>query len=125
ECYLTDVVEVAAEAGLAVTAVTIDADDVLGVNNRAELAEAEALWQQRRRRQVMLSGVTMIDPGSVFFSWDTEIGPDTVVEPNVWFGPGVKVGREAAIHACSHLEGATVGDHVSVGPFARLRPGTR
>ncbi|MBX3532272.1 MAG: bifunctional UDP-N-acetylglucosamine diphosphorylase/glucosamine-1-phosphate N-acetyltransferase GlmU [Rhizobiaceae bacterium] len=125
EYYLTDVVEVAAEAGLAVTAVTIDADDVLGVNNRAELAEAEALWQQRRRRQVMLSGVTMIDPGSVFFSWDTEVGAETVVEPNVWFGPGVKVGRDVAIHAYSHLEGATVGDHVSVGPFARLRPGTR
>lgn len=124
EYYLTDIVEIASSAGLAVAAVVVDASDVLGVNNRAELAQAEALWQARRRHQIMLSGVTMIDPGSVFLSWDTEIGTDTVIEPNVWFGPGVRVGSGATIHACSHIEGAVVGDEVSVGPFARLRPGT-
>ncbi len=125
EFYLTEVVEIASAAGLAVTAVTIDATDVLGVNNRVELAEAEHHWQQRRRREVMMSGVTIIDPASVFFSWDTRIGPDCVIEPNVWFGPGVTVGSRVAIHASSHLEGASVGDDVAVGPFARLRPGTR
>jgi bifunctional UDP-N-acetylglucosamine pyrophosphorylase/glucosamine-1-phosphate N-acetyltransferase len=125
EYYLTDTVEIASEAGLAVAAIVIDADDVLGVNNRVELSEAESIWQHRRRRDMMLSGVTLIDPSTVFFSWDTEIGADTVVEPNVWFGPGVKVGRQAAIHANSHIEGASVGDRASVGPFARLRPGTK
>ncbi len=125
EYYLTDIVEIGNDAGLRVGAVEVDSDDVLGVNNRAELAEAEQIWQRRKRRDVMLSGVTMIDPSTVYFSHDTTIGADTVIEPDVWFGPGVTVGSGVAVHAFSHLEGAIVGDQVSVGPFARLRPGTR
>jgi bifunctional UDP-N-acetylglucosamine pyrophosphorylase/glucosamine-1-phosphate N-acetyltransferase len=98
-------------------------ENALGINNRAELAEAESMWQKRRRREAMLSGVTLIAPETVFFSHDTEVGPDTVVEPNVWFGPGVSIASAAKIHAFSHIEGATVGPHADVGPFARLRPG--
>ncbi len=123
EYYMTDVVSLAHEAGLTVVATEAGYDNVLGINNRAELAQAEKLWQQRRRREMMLSGVTMLDPESVYFSHDTEIGPDTVVEPGVFFGPGVKVAGGAVIHAFSHLEGATVAGGASVGPFARLRPG--
>ena len=123
EYYLTDIVEIATAQGLDVVATEASFENALGVNTRAELAEAEAIWQKRRRREAMLSGVTLIAPETVFFSHDTEIGRDTVVEPNVWFGPGVTVAAGAKIHAFSHIEGATVGPAADVGPFARLRPG--
>ncbi len=123
EYYMTDAVEIATERGLEVVAIEVASADILGINTRAELAEAEAIWQSRRRREAMLSGVTLIDPATVYFSHDTEIGPDALVEPNVWFGPGVKVAGGAVIHAFSHLEGASVAKGASVGPFARLRPG--
>ncbi|PSJ59905.1 bifunctional UDP-N-acetylglucosamine diphosphorylase/glucosamine-1-phosphate N-acetyltransferase GlmU [Pseudaminobacter soli (ex Li et al. 2025)] len=123
EYYLTDVVEIAHAAGLKVVATEASYDSVLGINNRAELAEAEAIWQKRKRREVMLSGVTMISPETVFFSHDTEIDPDVLIEPNVYFGSGVAVASGAIIHAFSHLEGANVGPRAEIGPFARLRPG--
>jgi bifunctional UDP-N-acetylglucosamine pyrophosphorylase/glucosamine-1-phosphate N-acetyltransferase len=123
EYYLTDIVEIAANAGLNVAATEASAESVLGINTRAELAEAEAIWQRRRRREAMLSGVTLIAPETVHFSYDTEIGQDTLVEPNVWFGTGVKIAGGVTIHAFSHLEGASVAAGAEVGPFARLRPG--
>lgn len=123
EYYLTDIVGIAAGRGLEVAAVEASFENALGINNRAELAEAEAIWQKRRRREVMLSGVTLLAPETVYFSFDTEIGPDAVVEPDVWFGPGVTVAAGARIHAFSHIEGAAIGPNAEVGPFARLRPG--
>ncbi|SFT92703.1 bifunctional UDP-N-acetylglucosamine diphosphorylase/glucosamine-1-phosphate N-acetyltransferase GlmU [Mesorhizobium sp. YR577] len=123
EYYLTDIVEIADAAGLAVVATEASFESVLGINNRAELAEAEAIWQKRKRREMMLSGVTMIAPETVFFSHDTEIGAETIIEPSVFFGPGVKVASNAKIHAFSHIEGALIGPSADVGPFARLRPG--
>jgi bifunctional UDP-N-acetylglucosamine pyrophosphorylase/glucosamine-1-phosphate N-acetyltransferase len=123
EYYLTDIVEIAGRNGLEVVATEATFENALGINNRAELAEAEAIWQKRRRQEAMLSGVALIAPETVYFSHDTEIGADTVVEPNVWFGPGVTVESGATIHAFSHLEGATVASGCEVGPFARLRPG--
>lgn len=125
EYYLTDAVAVARSQGWTV-GVTIGPEaDMMGVNSRADLARAEAVFQTRRRAQMMAEGVTLIDPGSVFFSHDTEIGADSVVEPHVWFGPGVRVGRGVRIKAFSHLEGVTVAEAAEVGPYARLRPGTR
>ncbi len=123
EYYLTDIVEIATGDGLDVVATEASAESVLGINNRAELAEAEAIWQRRRRHQVMLSGVTLIAPDTVYFSHDTEIGQDTLVEPNVWFGPGVEISSGVTIHAFSHIEGASVATGSQVGPYARLRPG--
>ncbi|MCR4267373.1 bifunctional UDP-N-acetylglucosamine diphosphorylase/glucosamine-1-phosphate N-acetyltransferase GlmU [Nitratireductor sp. ZSWI3] len=123
EYYLTDIVGIAAGRGLAVRAVEADFESALGINNRAELAAAEAIWQQRRRRAAMLDGVTMIAPETVFFSHDTVIGRDTLLEPNVFFGPGVKIGGNVTIRTACHIEEAQVADGVSVGPFARLRPG--
>jgi len=125
EYYLTDIVEIARDRLKPVVATVASAEDVLGINTRAELAEAEALWQKRARRTLMLSGVTMIDPGSVHLSWDTAIGVDSVVEPNVFFGSGVTIGAGATIHGFSHLERCTVGDGAEIGPFARLRPEAR
>jgi bifunctional UDP-N-acetylglucosamine pyrophosphorylase/glucosamine-1-phosphate N-acetyltransferase len=123
EYYLTDIVGIANERGLKVVATEASYENALGINNRAELAEAEAIWQRRKRREMMLNGVTLIAPETVFFSHDTEIGADTVVEPNVYFATGVKIAGGAQIRAFSHLEGATVASGSEVGPFARLRPG--
>jgi len=123
EYYLTDIVEIANSRGLLVVACEADLESALGINNRAELAEAEAVWQNRKRREMMLSGVTLTAPETVFFSYDTEIGPDTVIEPNVWFGPGVRIASGVHIHAFCHIEGAEVESGAAVGPFARLRPG--
>lgn len=125
EYYLTDIVEIARSRGKKVVAIEVDAASVLGVNNRVELAEAEAIFQSRARRELMLSGVSMVAPETVWLSWDTEIGAETLVEPNVWFGPGVKIAESVVIHAFSHIEGASVASGAQIGPFARLRPGTR
>jgi bifunctional UDP-N-acetylglucosamine pyrophosphorylase/glucosamine-1-phosphate N-acetyltransferase len=123
EYYLTDVVEIARSAGGKVVAVDAPETEVAGCNNRAELAYLEKLWQERRRHELMISGVTMIAPETVFLSFDTEIGQDAVIEPNVVFGPGAVVEGGAVIHAFSHIEGARVASGATVGPFARLRPG--
>ena len=123
EFYLTDVVEIARARGKKVVALEVDAASVLGVNTRVELAEAEGLFQAKRRREMMLAGVSMVAPETVWFSWDTEIGPDTLLEPNVVFGPGVKIESNVTIHAFCHLEGARVASGAQIGPFARLRPG--
>jgi bifunctional UDP-N-acetylglucosamine pyrophosphorylase/glucosamine-1-phosphate N-acetyltransferase len=123
EYYLTDAVEIAHTRGLSVVAIEAPADEVLGVNNRAELAAVEAVWQRRARLAAMLAGVSLIAPETVFFAHDTALARDVVVEPNVVFGPGVTVEEGATIHAFSHLEGATIEAGATVGPFARLRPG--
>ena len=123
EFYLTDIVEIANRQDLVVVASEAGNESAVGINNRAELAEAEAVWQQKKRRELMLSGVTLIAPETVFLSHDTQIGADTVIEPNVWFGPGVRVASGVRIHAFSHLEEAVVETGAAVGPFARLRPG--
>lgn len=124
EYYLTDIVEIAHAKGLSVTSTEAPYESLLGINNRAELAEAEAIWQRRARRAAMLAGVTMVAPETVFLSHDTEIGADTVLEPNVVFGPGARIAEGVVIHAFSHIEGATVATGATVGPYARLRPGT-
>jgi bifunctional UDP-N-acetylglucosamine pyrophosphorylase/glucosamine-1-phosphate N-acetyltransferase len=124
EYYLPEIVNIAIAAGRhCAVVVTDDPDEVAGINSRAELAAAEARWQRARRAQAMAEGATLAAPETVFFSWDTRLGRDVVVEPNVVFGPGVEVADGAAIHAFCHLEGARVASGGSVGPFARLRPG--
>ncbi|OXS99091.1 UDP-N-acetylglucosamine diphosphorylase/glucosamine-1-phosphate N-acetyltransferase [Notoacmeibacter marinus] len=123
EYYLTDIVALARAEGHKVVAREIAFESVLGINNRVELAEAEAIWQRRTRHRMMVDGVTLMQPASVHFSWDTAIGQDTLVEPNVVFGPAVSIGRSVTIRAFSHIEGATVADSAEIGPFARLRPG--
>jgi bifunctional UDP-N-acetylglucosamine pyrophosphorylase/glucosamine-1-phosphate N-acetyltransferase len=123
EYYLTDAVEVARRQGLTTIALIAPEAEVQGVNDRAQLAGAEADFQKRRRLEAMASGATLIAPDTVFFSHDTRIGRDVVIEPNVVFGPGVSVADGAVIHAFSHLEGASVGAGATIGPYARLRPG--
>jgi bifunctional UDP-N-acetylglucosamine pyrophosphorylase/glucosamine-1-phosphate N-acetyltransferase len=123
EFYLTGIVGLATDNGLRCDAIELPAEELVGINTRAELAEAEALMQSRLRHAVMASGVTLVAPETVFLSADTRLGRDVVVEPNVTFGPGVKVGDGALIRSFCHLEGAVVGAGAQIGPFARLRPG--
>lgn len=123
EYYLTDLVEIVRAAGGRAVAVEAPETELTGCNNRAELAAIERIWQERRRRELMISGVSMVAPETVFLSFDTEIGQDTLIEPNVVFGPGVRVEAGCVIHAFCHLEGAHVASGATVGPYARLRPG--
>ncbi len=123
EFYVTDLVEIAGRRGLIATARMASEAEVMGVNDRVQLARAEAAMQNRLREQAMRNGATLIAPETVFFSFDTELGRDVVVEPHVVFGPGVRVADGVVIHAFSHLEGARVATGASIGPYARLRPG--
>jgi bifunctional UDP-N-acetylglucosamine pyrophosphorylase/glucosamine-1-phosphate N-acetyltransferase len=123
EFYLTDLVEISARRGLRAISRLAPEDEVMGVNDRVQLARAEAAMQRRLRAQAMLGGATLIAPDTVFLSMDTQIGRDVLIEPHVVIGPGVTLDDGAVIHAFSHLEGAHVASGASIGPYARLRPG--
>ena len=123
EYYLTDLAALARAEGASVEVVTCDEAETLGINSRSDLAVAETVFQARARAEALTSGVTLEAPDTVFFSMDTRIDRDVVVEPNVVFGPGVRVDTGARIRAFSHLEGCHVGAGAVVGPYARLRPG--
>jgi len=125
EYYLTDAVALARARNLNVTVCEAPEEEVMGINDRSQLAEAEAELQKRMRNAALESGVTLVAPETVFFSADTQLGKDVTIEPNVVFGPGVVVKDGATIRAFSHLEGAEVGEGAVVGPYARLRPGTK
>jgi len=123
EYYLTDVVELARARGASTRAVMADEDAVMGVNAQGELAVAEALFQKVQRETFLAAGVTMAAPDTVHFSFDTEVGAGTVIEPFVVFGPGAKIAPGARIRSFSHVEGAVVAGGAEVGPYARLRLG--
>ncbi len=123
EFYLTDAVAIAAELGFAAGVEIAMESETMGVNDRAQLAAAEAEMQKRLRERAMAEGATLIAPETVFLSEDTKIGRDAVIEPHVVIGKGVEIGEGAVIHSFSHLEGAKIGPNASIGPFARLRPG--
>ena len=123
EYYLTDIVGLAWDTGRSATAVTCAESETMGVNTRAQLAEAEAEFQSKMRAEMLENGITMIAPETVFFAHDTIVGRDTIIEPNVVFGPEVTVESGATIRAFSHLEGCHVSRGAIIGPYARLRPG--
>ncbi len=125
EFYLTDAVALARGDRLDARIIRSETEEVLGVNARAELAEAEAQMQRRLRAAAMADGATLIAPETVFLSHDTRIGRDVVIEPHVVIGEGVAIEDGATIKAFSHLQGAHIGPGATVGPFARLRPGAR
>jgi bifunctional UDP-N-acetylglucosamine pyrophosphorylase/glucosamine-1-phosphate N-acetyltransferase len=125
EFYLTDAVVVARSLGLSCVVREASEEEVMGINDRKQLAEAEATLQTRLRAAALAGGATLIAPDTVFLSADTRIGRDAVIEPYVVFGPGCVVGEGARVRAFSHLEGARLDKGASVGPFARLRPGAR
>jgi bifunctional UDP-N-acetylglucosamine pyrophosphorylase/glucosamine-1-phosphate N-acetyltransferase len=125
EYYLTDAVAIARTMGLKAVVIETEEDDVRGINTKAQLAEAEAVLQQRLRQAALEAGVTLVAPETVFLCADTKFGRDVTVEPFVVFGPGVTVEDNAVIRSFSHLDHAHVGKGSLVGPYARLRPGAK
>ena len=123
EYYLTDIVGIANARGLLSRALIARDNEVMGVNDRAQLAAAEAALQDRLRRRAMAAGATLTAPETVFLSFDARIGRDVLIEPHVVIGPGCNIEDGAVIRSFSHLEGARVAGGAVVGPFARLRPG--
>ncbi len=123
EYYLTDIVAIARGRDLSCTAISCPEAETMGVNSRADLAAAEAIFQAAARVAALENGVTLIAPDTVHFAFDTHIGRDAIIEPNVFFGPEVTIESSATIHAFSHLEGCHVAQDCQVGPYARLRPG--
>lgn len=123
EYYLTDIVGAARARGLSAEVVICDEAETLGINTRAELARAEALFQARARAEAVENGVTLTAPDTVIFAQDTVIGRDSVIGPYVVFGPGVTIESGAEVKAFCHLEGCHISRGADVGPFARLRPG--
>ncbi len=123
EYYLPDIVMIAAAEGGRSAVIETGAWEVAGVNSRAELAALEAEWQRQRRQRAMAEGASLIAPDTVWFSHDTQVGRDVVIEPNVVFGPGVRIADKVTIRAFSHLEGASISSGAEIGPYARLRPG--
>jgi len=122
EYYLPDVPLLAKEDGIKTKVFVTETDISWGINNRLELSEHEYMAQAILREDAMLNGVTMIDPDSVFLSWDTELGEDITVEPNVVIGEGVSIANDVTIHAFSHIAGAEIEAGAEIGPFARIRP---
>jgi bifunctional UDP-N-acetylglucosamine pyrophosphorylase/glucosamine-1-phosphate N-acetyltransferase len=123
EFYLTDIVGLARKAGMRCAVVEGDEDELLGINSRVELAEAEAIFQRRARRKAMENGATLTAPDTVYFSADTQVGMDVEIGPFTVFGPGVRVDDGAVIKGFCHIEGAHISGGAIVGPYARLRPG--
>lgn len=142
EYYLTDLLELAVGEGSRVETETIDeASQAVGINNRAQLAEAERIMRDRIREQHMLDGVTLADPTSTFIDAGIEIGQDTVILPNTHLSGKTRIGRNCRIgpnailrdavigNACtigpSLIEASTLDEYVEMGPFCHLRPGSR
>ncbi len=125
EYYLTDIVGIANDRGLTCRVVTCPESETLGINSRSDLAAAEKTFQQAARQKAMANGTTLIDPDTVYFAFDTKIGQDVIIEPNVFFGPGVAVEDNATIKGFCHLEGCMIASGAQIGPYARLRPGAQ
>ncbi len=125
EFYLTDIVGIAKSKGLSCAALKCAQSETIGVNDRSDLAAAEAAFQHTARNAALHAGATLIAPDTVRFSFDTDIEPDVEIEPYVQFGPGVTVRSGARILPFSYLEGCVVGKDAVIGPYARIRPGSR
>lgn len=124
EYYLTDIIGISRRENKICKFIIGTEDEVMGVNSQEELSVAERIFQNNKRKEFMASGVTLVDPTSVYFSYDTEIENNVIIEPNVVFLPGVKISKHVVIHSFSYLEQCMLEEGVSVGPFARIRPQT-
>ncbi len=124
EYYLTALIETANNMGFKVVMEPMSEEEAMGVNNRVQLSDAEAVIQTRLREHFMTQGATLQSPETVYFNADTQLGRDVVIQPNVFFGPGAVIGDNVEIRAFSHIEGTRVENGATIGPFARLRPGS-
>ena len=124
EYYLTDIIAIAQSKNLSCGFIKANEEEVMGVNSRRELAKAEKVKQQYLREKFMDNGVTLLDPDSVYFSFDTRIDADVTIEPHIFFGCGVVIESGAYIKSFSHIESAVIKNNAAIGPFARIRPQT-
>jgi len=124
EYYLVDAVEIVREMGLEAVVIETSEDEVRGINDKTQLAEAEAVMQTRLRNAALDAGVTLIAPETVFLSADTKFGRDVTIEPFVVIGPGVTIGDGTVIHSFTHMVESSIGKKALIGPYARMRPGT-
>lgn len=124
EFYLTDIVSILRTDGSMCIPYVGPAEDATGVNSRAQLAAATEIFQTRARRRCMDGGVTLLNPSTVYFAHDTEIGADSTVGPHVTFGPNVRVGSGVDILSFCDLHGCSIEERARIGPHARIRPGT-
>ena len=124
ELYLTDIVERGNEIGLKTGVTLCSSEEAMGVNSMSELAKAENIFQEKIRKKMLEKGITLIAPDTVYFSHDTKIGEGSIIEPNVIFGEGVTLDQDVTIRAFSYLEDCTVRTGATIGPFARIRPGS-
>ena len=122
EYYLTDIVKLAGKKYNIGTYIC-DEGETIGVNSKLDLAHAETYFQNSMRTKFMENGTTMIDPHSVYFSYDTKIGKDVIIEPNVFFGKGVKIGDNCYIRVGCYLEDVEIKGDTKVGPYCRTRGG--
>jgi len=124
EYYLTDIVEILRNDGRKSVAVIGDEAEMLGVNSRTDLALAEQAFQTKMRNTMLSEGVTLRDPSTIYFSYDTHIEGDADIGANTVFGPNVKISSHVKILPFCHIEGTSIESGAVIGPFARLRPGT-
>lgn len=121
EMYLTDIVEIAKKQEQTVQKFhCADAEEVLGVNSRVELAQAHRVLQQRRNRELMLSGVTMVQPETISIEKKVTIGRDTLIQPNVVITGLTSIGTNCAIGPFAFIRDCRIGNGVKVGPFSCL-----
>ena len=125
EYYLTDIVKAMNSRGLKVNAfICQDGEEIMGVNDRVQLAEAIRILYQRKNRELMLSGITMVDPGSVYIDAEVMIGPDTLIEPNVYISGQTTIGSGCKIGPQVKIADSVIGAECVIGPFAYIRPGS-
>lgn len=141
EYYITGVVELMVAGGEVVVAVSAPAEEVLGINDREQLAEAQAIMRSRINQDLMAKGVSMLDPGQTYIDYGVEVGGDTVIMPLVFLQGATEIGEGCVIGPCTSIKDCRVGDRVRVefswmegvevepevqiGPYSKVRPGTR
>ncbi|MDR0423128.1 MAG: bifunctional UDP-N-acetylglucosamine diphosphorylase/glucosamine-1-phosphate N-acetyltransferase GlmU [Rickettsiales bacterium] len=125
EYYLTDTIKLSKLDNTISKYVIVDENEIQGINSREDLAIAENIFQDMKRKEFMTKGVTLKDPNTVYFSYDTEIEQDVIIEPNVVFLNSVKVMSNVLIRSFCYLEGdILIEENSIVGPFAKIRPNT-
>ena len=124
EFYLTDLIEILNNKKKKITFNICNYNETLGVNDRSDLEKVEKCFQNMKKNFFLKKGITILDKNSVYFSFDTKIGKDSIIFPNVYFGPGVDIGKNVKLKSFSHIEGAKIKNLSEIGPFARIRPET-
>lgn len=122
EFLLTDIISIFRNSGYRSLYITVPHTETIGINDRFDLIKAEGIFQDNYRNKIISKGVTLLDPATTYFSYDTEIESDVTIYPNVHFMPGVFIKSGAIIYDNSVIEGCVIEENSKVGPFARIRP---